>query len=123
MAHKGGPMAQEQQYGGFWARLVALVLDNAIVFVILLAALLSMTAVAAATGTMGMIELAAWLVLTLVPFLYWPVLESSSWQATVGKRVMGLQVTDLGGDRLSFVHALLRAFAKSSPAFRSGWVS
>ena len=52
------------------------------------------------------------LVVTFVPFLYWPVLESSRWQATVGKRIMGLQVTDADGGRLSFVHALLRMLAK-----------
>ena len=40
------------------------------------------------------------------------MLESSGWQATVGKRIMGLQVTDADGARLSFVHALMRMLAK-----------
>lgn len=105
-------MAQDQQYGGFWARFVALVLDNAIVFIILLAVMLSMATVVATVGLEGMIGVAAWLVMTFVPFLYWPVLESSRWQATFGKRIMGLEVTDLEGNRLSFLRALLRSLAK-----------
>jgi hypothetical protein len=44
------------------------------------------------------------------------VLESSGWQATVGKRIMGLQVTDEDGGRLSFVHALMRMLAKLASA-------
>jgi hypothetical protein len=64
------------------------------------------------------------LVGTFLPFLYWPVLESSSWQATVGKRVMGLQVTDADGGRLSFIHALMRMLAKivSTIPFGLGFV-
>lgn len=105
-------MAQDQQYGGFWARLVALILDNAIVFLILLAMGVSMATVVATVGMEGMIGVVAWLVVTFVPFLYWPVLESSPWQATIGKRVMGLEVTDLDGNRLSFLRAFLRSLAK-----------
>ena len=95
-------MEQETQYGGFWARFVALVLDNAIVFFILLAMLLSMATVVAAIGMNATIEGVAGLVISLVPFLYWPVLESSRRRATIGKRIMGLEVTDLEGNQLSF---------------------
>jgi uncharacterized RDD family membrane protein YckC len=102
-------MAQDQSYGGFWVRLIALMLDYAVVFVILIAALATLEASAA---PQQLLDLATWLMATFVPFLYWPVLESSHWQATVGKRVMGLQVTDFDGQRLSFLHALLRALAK-----------
>jgi uncharacterized RDD family membrane protein YckC len=102
----------EQQYGGFWARFVALILDNAIVFVILLALALTMGAVVAMVGMGDLAGAAVSVLVTLVPFLYWPVLESSPWQATIGKRVMGLQVTDADGKRLGFLRALLRALAK-----------
>ena len=73
---------------------------------------LSMAAVVATVGMEGVIGVVASLVATFLPFLYWPVLESSRWQATIGKRVMGLEVTDAEGNRLSFLHALLRALAK-----------
>lgn len=105
-------MAQGQSYGGFWVRLVALTLDYAIVFILLLAAMLGMGMVVAMTGMETLMGLLAWLILTFGPLLYWPALESSRWQATVGKRVMGLQVTDADGGRLSFPHALLRMLAK-----------
>jgi uncharacterized RDD family membrane protein YckC len=39
-------------------------------------------------------------------------LESSKWQATVGKSVMNLRVTNLEGRRISFGHATGRFFAK-----------
>jgi uncharacterized RDD family membrane protein YckC len=105
-------MAQDTQYGGFWARFVAIVLDNAIVFFILLAVLLSMGAAMVAVGMDDLMGVLAWVVMTLVSFLYWPVLESSRWQATFGKRIMGLEVTDLDGNRIGFLRAFLRSIAK-----------
>jgi uncharacterized RDD family membrane protein YckC len=44
--------------------------------------------------------------------LYFSVMESSPWQATLGKRALGLRVTDLHGARLSFGRATARYFAK-----------
>lgn len=117
-------MAQDQTYGGFWVRLVALMLDYAIVFIILLAVALGMAVVVTTVGMEGLMGWVANLVVIFLPFLYWPVLESSSWQATVGKRIMGLQVTDADGGRLSFLHALMRMLAKivSSIPFGLGYV-
>ena len=117
-------MAQDTQYGGFWARLVALIIDDAIVFIILLAALLAMGTVGATVGMESMMGAAASLVATFVPLLYWAVLESSSRQATFGKRIMGLEVTDLEGNRLSFLRAFLRTLAKiiSSIPFGLGFL-
>ena len=37
---------------------------------------------------------------------------SSSYQATLGKMIFGMKVTDLSGNRLSFAHATGRHFAK-----------
>ena len=45
-------------------------------------------------------------------WIYEASLESSVWQATVGKRVMGLVVTDEDGVRLSFMRATARHFSK-----------
>lgn len=76
-----------------------------------------------------------------VPFwLYYAAWHSSRWQATPGKRLLGLRVTTLAGGRLSFGRALVRAVvmlipfevnhvvlfhlapqtATPSPAFRAG---
>jgi len=112
--------AEDRLYGGFWVRLIALTIDCAVVFLILIAALASMATAAAATGLERPIELAAWLAATFLPFFYWPLLESSRWQATVGKRVMGLQVAGAEGQRLSFLHALLRTLAKIASSIPLG---
>jgi uncharacterized RDD family membrane protein YckC len=44
--------------------------------------------------------------------IYFSLMESSAWQATLGKRLLGLQVTDLRGGRISFARATERHFAK-----------
>lgn len=48
----------------------------------------------------------------VVWFFYAPILESSEIRATIGKQLMGIQVVDLMGRRLSFRAALLRNFMK-----------
>jgi uncharacterized RDD family membrane protein YckC len=46
----------------------------------------------------------------LVP--YFTLLESSSLQATLGKWMVGIKVTDLTGHRISFKKSIIRFFAK-----------
>lgn len=94
-------------YGGFWARFIALILDSAIITVIGVVLMVALFMAMGATGVL--IGNIAFFILQL---LYWPVMESSARQATFGKRLMGLQVTDLQGDRTSFVKSLLRNLAK-----------
>lgn len=45
-------------------------------------------------------------------FLYFSLCEASSWQGTIGKRVLGLQVTDLSGEQLRFGRTSMRFFGK-----------
>ena len=45
-------------------------------------------------------------------FLYCTLLESSAWQATVGKRALGLKVTSARGERIGFARAAVRFAAK-----------
>src|SRR5208283_3281564 len=45
-------------------------------------------------------------------WLYEALMLSSSYQATLGKMIFGMKVTDLNGNRLSFAHATGRHFAK-----------
>ena len=40
--------------------------------------------------------------------IYHSLMESSSWQATVGKRMLGIRVTDEKGERISFARAVAR---------------
>ena len=49
--------------------------------------------------------------------LYAPVLESSAVRATIGKKLMGIQVSDEAGGRLSFGAAFLRSLTKLFSSF------
>lgn len=50
--------------------------------------------------------------LSVGSWLYCAFMESSCWQATLGKRIMGLQVVTSQGDRLNFGQASVRHFMK-----------
>ena len=52
------------------------------------------------------------LISAVLKWLYYALLESSSWQATVGKKALGLEVTDLEGRRISFGRATGGFFGK-----------
>ena len=48
----------------------------------------------------------------VILWFYFAYMESSKLQATVGKKVMGIKVTDLKGKQISFKTASLRFFTK-----------
>ncbi len=56
----------------------------------------------------------------LVMFIYYGIFESSTWQATPGKQLLGLRVTDLKGRRLSPVRAWFRQVTKLATVAMSG---
>lgn len=56
--------------------------------------------------------LAIALLVQLIYWLYYASLESSAWQASLGKKLFGLYVTDLEGKRISFARASGRHFGK-----------
>lgn len=58
------------------------------------------------------------LISLLITWAYFAMMESSGWQGTPGKRIMGLKVTDLQGNRISLAKATIRLVVK---AFLSGW--
>jgi uncharacterized RDD family membrane protein YckC len=94
------------RYAGFWARAAALIADIAIV------TLFGLVLIVGASIAGDAMALVAMLVCLLVALLYWPLLECSALQATFGKQLLGIQVTDMEGGRLSFVRSLLRNLAK-----------
>ncbi len=116
-----GDESASMVYAGFWARVGARVIDGvitylAILFVMLLAVLLT-GGMDAFSGEQlhseppplfGVLVFAA---LLIGPWLYFALMESSSWQATLGKRALGMRVTDLHGQRISFAQATGRYFA------------
>lgn len=56
-----------------------------------------------------------WLSVSLPTYLYFALSESSARRASLGKRLLGLQVTDLAGKRIGFGRALLRTIVKLIP--------
>ena len=52
------------------------------------------------------------LILAVGSWLYCAFTESSSWRATVGKRILGLQVVTADGERIGFGQATVRHFMK-----------
>lgn len=118
-------------YAGFWLRFVAWIIDR-----ILLGISFSFISfpIMAASGLRNMMmnhppqtpaELLAMfgmlsrLIALAVVFnwLYYALLESSAWQATLGKKALGLEVTDMAGRRVSFARATGRYFGKIVSAF------
>jgi uncharacterized RDD family membrane protein YckC len=51
-------------------------------------------------------------IILVVSWLYYALSESSSWQGTLGKKILNLKVTDLAGQPISFGRASGRYFAK-----------
>jgi len=110
-------------YAGFWLRLVAAIIDGLVlaipfgfVFFLLVASAIPF-ALTRPPDPMRMMflilpRLLVFLVVVLVgTWLYWSLMESSTWQATLGKKAMGLYVTDLEGKRVTFGRASGRFFA------------
>lgn len=115
------------EYAGFWKRFFAATFDLIIVFLIggLIALFLgavfggitaSVVGIFAREGfvptlfsTLFFFIVAFYL---LIRWLYFAIMESSSYQATFGKQLLSIKVTDLEGNRISFWRATLRYFAK-----------
>ena len=111
----------DPEYAGFWLRVWAgaldlvleaggaLVLTFAIDFVLRrFGRLLGISPFVSKVAT-GMAFI---LILAVGSWLYSAFMESSPWRATVGKRILGLQVVTADGDRIGFGQATVRHFMK-----------
>jgi uncharacterized RDD family membrane protein YckC len=123
----------EVAYAGFWLRFVAMIIDSLLLYFVGMILFLPFAA-STAIGTRGMMTgrppdpqaifallhamLRLILLRTVLHWLYYSLLESSAWQATLGKKALGLEVTDLDGNRIGFGRATGRFFAK----FISGFI-
>jgi uncharacterized RDD family membrane protein YckC/DNA-directed RNA polymerase subunit M/transcription elongation factor TFIIS len=108
------PAFSSVRYAGFWIRLCAAFID--MVVMIIPVSLVSVL-YRAATPVYDEFEFFIVSVMDLfinavIWWIYHAVLESSAWQGTVGKKTLGLKVTNLYGNRISFGHAAGRYFAK-----------
>jgi len=121
--------APRWQHGGFWLRFLAYLIDSVVMglaVVVVFVPVIFLTGLGAVLSRIhpeedlgdagvfliiGVIFLAATVSLA-VTWLYHAWMESSEWQATVGKKALGLVVTDMAGRRVSFGRATGRHFAK-----------
>ncbi len=101
---------------GFWLRAVAGIIDAFILIALYFVVCFS-------TGLLGAMAFGQEFVTTngaslvtmwqiVLPWLYFSIMESSEMQATFGKKVLGLQVTDMSLCRISFGCATGRFFGK-----------
>ena len=107
-------------YAGFWLRFVAWFIDvlilsavGLIVLVPLVPVLFRRVPLEAPMGwPMAPAFFWFWPLNLVGVWLYFALFESSSWQATPGKRALGLFVTDMQGRPISFARATGRYFGK-----------
>lgn len=95
------------QYAGFWRRAAAFALDQLIPILVF-----SLPLVLIWNPTSGEEVLALNLLGVVVSWLYYALQESSRHQATFGKRLLGLVVANMNGQRLSFARATGHHFAR-----------
>jgi len=116
------------RYAGFWRRFVAYLIDSFIISIasfVIFIPVLGLLGIGIGAGAMeepeaatGLIiaAIAAYmftgLVLAVAGWLYFALMESSNKMGTLGKMAIGIKVTDLVGNRISFGRATGRYFAK-----------
>ena len=105
------------EYAGFWRRSAALVIDAILLGIVqavfTIAFVSSLADVdpndeAAAVVTITTLNL----VILAIGWLYFAVMESSKVQATLGKMLIGIVVTDVNGQPIGFGRATGRYFGK-----------
>ena len=120
-------------YAGFWLRVVAAIIDGLIIGIpfVVIAVVIFASALPMIRNFGSEPNPNPFLLISLFfprllllaalglagTWLYWSLLESSSWQATLGKKALGLYVTDLTGAPISFGRASGRFFAGRGIAY------
>ena len=113
-------------YAGFWLRFAAVLIDGLIMGVVffVLGSVLGVSMFSAfeamdpnqmsagETAAVGGGMTILMLLYLAIPWLYFALQESSATQATIGKKALGLKVTDMHGDRITFLRATGRHFGK-----------
>lgn len=127
-------------FAGFWLRFVAYIIDTVIIYAMqsfIFAPVFAWLGISFAArardfenlsdaeamgviGTIAAVSTATIFLSSVIAVLYWTLMESSKYQATVGKLALGLRVTDMDGKNLDFVKALVRNLCKILSAMIMG---
>jgi uncharacterized RDD family membrane protein YckC len=127
--HAQATIAPGVEYGGFWLRFLAYLIDGTVLMIGVCIVAIPLVFLTGLGSFLNGIhpeedwnETGVWVLIAVfflfataslvVTWLYHALMESSEWQATVGKKALGLVVTDMDGRRVSFWRATGRHFAK-----------
>lgn len=134
----GHPLQQEAKdphgavvhYAGFWRRFAAFIIDEILTYFAVVGAEavvgamlgmdIGLRRVFSGGKQIGAVFAWNFTVGTLIHWLYWAGMESSAYQATMGKMALGLIVTDLKGEPIAFGRATGRYFGKIISALLLG---
>lgn len=116
--YQGAP----REYAGFWLRLGAVIIDGLIIGLVMsliggvFGGMFAVSLSDASDDTMAAIFGGGLAVLYMVGsiagLLYFALMEASEKQATLGKMALGIKVTTMEGNRLTFLNALGRNLGK-----------
>jgi len=105
----------QTSYAGFWRRFLAVIIDGIILNIVfyIISAIFGFPygmsgGTARSAGFFGFSNLIS----IIIGWLYYAFMESSTKQATLGKMALGIKVTDMDGNRVSFGRATGRHFGK-----------
>ena len=129
VSRQAAAAAPRVDYGGFWLRFLAYLIDGVVITLGVFAVAIPLVFLTGLGTLLSQVHLEEdvndagfWLIMAViflfamvtlaVTWLYHALMESSEWQATIGKRVLDLVVTDMAGYRVSFWRATGRHFAK-----------
>jgi uncharacterized RDD family membrane protein YckC len=129
--HNQGGILMDQPavtYAGFWKRFVAYIIDDivlsaaGVLVVLVIGGIFGLGILSTMSGdaepNLALIAAAASGIIMAVigimvaGWLYFALMESSANQGTLGKMALGIKVTDLNGNRISFGKATGRYFGK-----------
>lgn len=121
------PLAPKHAYAGVWRRVAASLIDTLLLGLglVVLALVVSFFVLVGLISSgqqptdenLSAVSLALYAIAFVLMWLYFAGLESSPWQGTIGKRMTGILVTHLHGNRISFGRATGRFFVKVTPVF------
>ncbi|MFF2093638.1 RDD family protein [Paenibacillus sp. NPDC058174] len=106
-------------YSGFWKRSLAFLVDSIIIYPVIVIVSLIIQGVKSQLNdnlvddsVLMLVSFGRSVIIYAMLWLYYGLLESSSWQGTIGKKAMGIIVVDGANSKLTFLRASGRHWAK-----------
>ena len=110
----------KKSYGGFWKRVIAYLIDAFIIafpVTMIFGTVIPQTMMTENIQVTSVAVSMPQVIMLVASWVYFAGLESSAWQATVGKKMLGMKVTDTSGERIDFIKATIRYFSKILSSF------